>query len=175
MLERRHKISCLIVTAGVELPALKRHEASLKPLQPLKKEMSNINNLQLTEMCECSHVFKKSLFSLAFRPLLCTDCFLAITCTCSRIYNTCSLQIRVFVVVNCSFTLKYALLVVPTHFPPVWDVLLCHSFGIQHDGNGNDCEPIGKRPFVMSPQLLYGTSLPRWSRCSRQYITRFLE
>lgn len=58
---------------------------------------------------------------------------------------------------------------------PAWDLLLCHSFGIQHDGNGNDCEPIGKRPFVMSPQLLYGTSLPRWSRCSRQYITRFLE
>ncbi|TMS13657.1 A disintegrin and metalloproteinase with thrombospondin motifs 7 [Larimichthys crocea] len=49
------------------------------------------------------------------------------------------------------------------------------TFGIQHDGNGNDCEPIGKRPFVMSPQLLYGTSLPRWSRCSRQYITRFLD
>ncbi|XP_035760037.1 A disintegrin and metalloproteinase with thrombospondin motifs 7-like, partial [Neolamprologus brichardi] len=48
-------------------------------------------------------------------------------------------------------------------------------FGIQHDGSGNDCEPVGKRPFVMSPQLLYGTSLPRWSRCSRQYITRFLD
>ncbi|XP_033973053.1 A disintegrin and metalloproteinase with thrombospondin motifs 7 [Trematomus bernacchii] len=52
---------------------------------------------------------------------------------------------------------------------------LGHNFGIQHDGNGNDCEPIGKRPFVMSPQLLYGTSMPRWSRCSRQYITRFLD
>ncbi|XP_076594528.1 A disintegrin and metalloproteinase with thrombospondin motifs 7 [Chaetodon auriga] len=52
---------------------------------------------------------------------------------------------------------------------------LGHNFGIQHDGNGNDCEPIGKRPFVMSPQLLYGASLPRWSRCSRQYITRFLD
>uniref|UniRef100_A0A8C5HUC7 A disintegrin and metalloproteinase with thrombospondin motifs 7-like n=1 Tax=Gouania willdenowi TaxID=441366 RepID=A0A8C5HUC7_GOUWI len=52
---------------------------------------------------------------------------------------------------------------------------LGHNFGIQHDGNGNDCEPIGKRPFVMSPQLLYGTALPRWSRCSRQYITRFLD
>ncbi|XP_068597872.1 A disintegrin and metalloproteinase with thrombospondin motifs 7 [Brachionichthys hirsutus] len=52
---------------------------------------------------------------------------------------------------------------------------LGHNFGIQHDGDGNDCEPIGKRPFVMSPQLLYGTSLPRWSRCSRQYITRFLD
>ncbi|KAL6468877.1 hypothetical protein MHYP_G00224010 [Metynnis hypsauchen] len=52
---------------------------------------------------------------------------------------------------------------------------LGHNFGIQHDGNGNDCEPIGKRPFVMSPQLLYGTSPPNWSRCSRQYITRFLD
>uniref|UniRef100_A0A3Q0SHJ4 ADAM metallopeptidase with thrombospondin type 1 motif 7 n=1 Tax=Amphilophus citrinellus TaxID=61819 RepID=A0A3Q0SHJ4_AMPCI len=52
---------------------------------------------------------------------------------------------------------------------------LGHNFGIQHDGNGNDCEPVGKRPFVMSPQLLYGTSVPRWSRCSRQYITRFLD
>uniref|UniRef100_A0AAX7TGV9 ADAM metallopeptidase with thrombospondin type 1 motif 7 n=1 Tax=Astatotilapia calliptera TaxID=8154 RepID=A0AAX7TGV9_ASTCA len=52
---------------------------------------------------------------------------------------------------------------------------LGHNFGIQHDGSGNDCEPVGKRPFVMSPQLLYGTSLPRWSRCSRQYITRFLD
>ncbi|CAF99891.1 unnamed protein product, partial [Tetraodon nigroviridis] len=52
---------------------------------------------------------------------------------------------------------------------------LGHNFGIQHDGNGNDCEPVGKRPFVMSPQLLYGTSLPKWSRCSRDYITRFLD
>ncbi|XP_036391450.1 A disintegrin and metalloproteinase with thrombospondin motifs 7 [Megalops cyprinoides] len=52
---------------------------------------------------------------------------------------------------------------------------LGHNFGIQHDGSGNDCEPIGKRPFIMSPQLLYGTSPPSWSRCSRQYITRFLD
>ncbi|XP_030621018.1 A disintegrin and metalloproteinase with thrombospondin motifs 7 [Chanos chanos] len=52
---------------------------------------------------------------------------------------------------------------------------LGHNFGIQHDGSGNDCEPVGKRPFVMSPQLLYGTSPPSWSRCSRQYITRFLD
>ncbi|KAB5558862.1 hypothetical protein PHYPO_G00022090 [Pangasianodon hypophthalmus] len=52
---------------------------------------------------------------------------------------------------------------------------LGHNFGIEHDGNSNDCEPIGKRPFVMSPQLLYGTSPPNWSRCSRQYITRFLD
>nr|XP_015198836.1 PREDICTED: A disintegrin and metalloproteinase with thrombospondin motifs 7-like [Lepisosteus oculatus] len=52
---------------------------------------------------------------------------------------------------------------------------LGHNFGIQHDGNGNDCEPIGKRPFIMSPQLLYGITPPNWSRCSRQYITRFLD
>uniref|UniRef100_A0A8C9VET0 ADAM metallopeptidase with thrombospondin type 1 motif 7 n=1 Tax=Scleropages formosus TaxID=113540 RepID=A0A8C9VET0_SCLFO len=52
---------------------------------------------------------------------------------------------------------------------------LGHNFGIQHDGNGNDCEPIGKRPFIMSPQLLYGSAPPNWSRCSRQYITRFLD
>ncbi|XP_055010786.1 A disintegrin and metalloproteinase with thrombospondin motifs 7 [Boleophthalmus pectinirostris] len=52
---------------------------------------------------------------------------------------------------------------------------LGHNFGIQHDGSGNDCEPVGKRPFVMSPQLLYGTSVPKWSPCSRDYITRFLD
>ncbi|XP_030915526.1 A disintegrin and metalloproteinase with thrombospondin motifs 7 [Geospiza fortis] len=52
---------------------------------------------------------------------------------------------------------------------------LGHSFGIQHDGSSNDCEPVGKRPFIMSPQLLYDTSPLTWSRCSREYITRFLE
>lgn len=54
--------------------------------------------------------------------------------------------------------------------------VLSRSFGIQHDGTGNDCESIGKRPFIMSPQLLYDGGIPlTWSRCSRQYITRFLE
>ncbi|KAB0398789.1 hypothetical protein E2I00_014013 [Balaenoptera physalus] len=52
---------------------------------------------------------------------------------------------------------------------------LGHSFGIQHDGSGNDCEPVGKRPFIMSPQLLYDAAPLTWSRCSREYITRFLE
>ncbi|NXJ53556.1 ATS7 metalloproteinase, partial [Spizaetus tyrannus] len=52
---------------------------------------------------------------------------------------------------------------------------LGHSFGIQHDGSSNDCEPVGKRPFIMSPQLLYDTSPLTWSRCSREYITRFLD
>lgn len=58
-----------------------------------------------------------------------------------------------------------------TRAPPV----LSRSFGIQHDGSGNDCEPVGKRPFVMSPQLLYDSMPLTWSRCSREYITRFLE
>ncbi|KAG8516401.1 A disintegrin and metalloproteinase with thrombospondin motifs 7 [Galemys pyrenaicus] len=52
---------------------------------------------------------------------------------------------------------------------------LGHSFGIQHDGSGNDCQPIGKRPFIMSPQLLYDAAPLTWSSCSRQYITRFLD
>nr|XP_024653626.1 A disintegrin and metalloproteinase with thrombospondin motifs 7-like [Macaca nemestrina] len=49
---------------------------------------------------------------------------------------------------------------------------LGHSFGIQHDGSGNDCEPIGKRPFIMSPQLLYDAAPATWSHCSRQYTLR---
>lgn len=53
--------------------------------------------------------------------------------------------------------------------------VLSRSFGIQHDGSGNDCEPIGKRPFIMSPQLLYDAAPLTWSHCSREYITRFLE
>lgn len=52
---------------------------------------------------------------------------------------------------------------------------LGHSFGIQHDGSGNDCEPVGKRPFIMSPQLLYDAAPLTWSHCSREYITRFLD
>ncbi|XP_062947346.1 A disintegrin and metalloproteinase with thrombospondin motifs 7 [Cynocephalus volans] len=52
---------------------------------------------------------------------------------------------------------------------------LGHSFGIQHDGSGNDCEPVGKQPFIMSPQLLYDAIPLTWSRCSREYITRFLD
>ncbi|KAM8973091.1 A disintegrin and metalloproteinase with thrombospondin motifs 7 [Pelodytes ibericus] len=52
---------------------------------------------------------------------------------------------------------------------------LGHSFGVQHDGSGNECQPKGKRPHIMSPQLLYDTSPLTWSRCSRDYITRFLD
>ncbi|XP_040194028.1 A disintegrin and metalloproteinase with thrombospondin motifs 12 [Rana temporaria] len=50
-----------------------------------------------------------------------------------------------------------------------------HSFGIQHDGQGNDCEFIGGHPYIMSRQLQYDTSPLIWSPCSKEYITRFLD
>jgi len=49
------------------------------------------------------------------------------------------------------------------------------SFGIQHDGKENDCEPVGKRPYIMSRQLQYDPTPLTWSQCSKEYITRFLE
>ncbi|KAL8204011.1 UNVERIFIED_CONTAM: A disintegrin and metalloproteinase with thrombospondin motifs 12 [Gekko kuhli] len=52
---------------------------------------------------------------------------------------------------------------------------LGHSFGIQHDGKENDCESVGKHPYIMSRQLQYDPSPLTWSRCSREYITRFLD
>ncbi|TRY71432.1 hypothetical protein DNTS_011669 [Danionella cerebrum] len=52
---------------------------------------------------------------------------------------------------------------------------LGHSFGIQHDGQSNDCEPVGKQPFIMSRQLQYDSSPLTWSSCSKEYITRFLD
>ncbi|XP_023568316.1 A disintegrin and metalloproteinase with thrombospondin motifs 7 isoform X2 [Octodon degus] len=52
---------------------------------------------------------------------------------------------------------------------------LGHSFGMHHDGSGNDCEPVGKLHFIMSPQLLYDSAPLTWSRCSSEYITRFLD
>ncbi|XP_021105762.1 A disintegrin and metalloproteinase with thrombospondin motifs 7 isoform X1 [Heterocephalus glaber] len=52
---------------------------------------------------------------------------------------------------------------------------LGHSFGMHHDGSGNDCEPVGKPHFIMSPQLLYDSAQLTWSRCSSEYITRFLD
>ncbi|XP_078407889.1 A disintegrin and metalloproteinase with thrombospondin motifs 12-like [Cetorhinus maximus] len=50
-----------------------------------------------------------------------------------------------------------------------------HSFGIQHDGQGNDCEPMEKHHFIMSRQLQYDQSPLIWSHCSKDYITRFLD
>ncbi|XP_063151837.1 A disintegrin and metalloproteinase with thrombospondin motifs 12 [Candoia aspera] len=52
---------------------------------------------------------------------------------------------------------------------------LGHSFGIQHDGKENDCEPVGRRPYLMSRQLQYDPTPLTWSRCSKEYITRFLD
>ncbi|KAJ8005919.1 hypothetical protein DPEC_G00122890 [Dallia pectoralis] len=52
---------------------------------------------------------------------------------------------------------------------------LGHSFGIHHDGQGNDCELEGRHPFIMSRQLMYDTSPLTWSSCSKDYITRFLD
>ncbi|XP_074495348.1 A disintegrin and metalloproteinase with thrombospondin motifs 12-like [Sebastes fasciatus] len=50
-----------------------------------------------------------------------------------------------------------------------------HSFGIHHDGQGNDCELAGRHPFIMSRQLMYDSSPLTWSSCSKEYITRFLD
>ncbi|XP_054630647.1 A disintegrin and metalloproteinase with thrombospondin motifs 12 isoform X2 [Dunckerocampus dactyliophorus] len=50
-----------------------------------------------------------------------------------------------------------------------------HSFGIHHDGQGNDCELGGRHPFIMSRQLMYDSSPLTWSSCSKDYITRFLD
>uniref|UniRef100_A0AAV2MN53 ADAM metallopeptidase with thrombospondin type 1 motif, 12 n=1 Tax=Knipowitschia caucasica TaxID=637954 RepID=A0AAV2MN53_KNICA len=50
-----------------------------------------------------------------------------------------------------------------------------HSFGIHHDGQGNDCEVDGRHPFIMSRQLMYDSSPLTWSSCSKEYITRFLD
>ncbi|XP_062874431.1 A disintegrin and metalloproteinase with thrombospondin motifs 12 [Trichomycterus rosablanca] len=52
---------------------------------------------------------------------------------------------------------------------------LGHSFGIQHDGQGNDCEAGGRQPFIMSRQLQYDSSPLTWSTCSKEYITHFLD
>ncbi|XP_066471221.1 A disintegrin and metalloproteinase with thrombospondin motifs 12 [Tiliqua scincoides] len=52
---------------------------------------------------------------------------------------------------------------------------LGHSFGIQHDGKENDCEPEGRRPYIMSRQLQYDPTPLTWSQCSKEYITRFLD
>nr|XP_020449606.1 A disintegrin and metalloproteinase with thrombospondin motifs 12-like [Monopterus albus] len=50
-----------------------------------------------------------------------------------------------------------------------------HSFGIHHDGQGNDCEHGWRHPFIMSRQLMYDSSPLTWSSCSKDYITRFLD
>ncbi|XP_006106852.2 A disintegrin and metalloproteinase with thrombospondin motifs 12-like [Myotis lucifugus] len=52
---------------------------------------------------------------------------------------------------------------------------LGHSFGIQHDGKENDCESARRHPYIMSRQLQYNPIPLTWSKCSKEYITRFLD
>ncbi|XP_058163614.1 A disintegrin and metalloproteinase with thrombospondin motifs 12 [Dasypus novemcinctus] len=52
---------------------------------------------------------------------------------------------------------------------------LGHSFGVQHDGKENDCEPLDRHPYIMSRQLQYDPTPLTWSKCSKEYITRFLD
>eukprot|EP00071_Canis_lupus_P040101 XP_022273658.1 A disintegrin and metalloproteinase with thrombospondin motifs 12 isoform X2 [Canis lupus familiaris] len=53
--------------------------------------------------------------------------------------------------------------------------VLLTSFSIQHDGKENDCEPVGRHPYIMSRQLQYNPTPLTWSQCSKEYITRFLD
>ncbi|XP_039261164.2 A disintegrin and metalloproteinase with thrombospondin motifs 6-like isoform X1 [Styela clava] len=51
-----------------------------------------------------------------------------------------------------------------------------HNFGMQHDGNGNDCGTLDNEPAqIMAAQLTKNTRPFTWSRCSRKYITDFLD
>ncbi|XP_053557160.1 A disintegrin and metalloproteinase with thrombospondin motifs 12 [Bombina bombina] len=52
---------------------------------------------------------------------------------------------------------------------------LGHSFGMQHDGQGNDCDSAEGPPYIMSRQLKYDSSPLTWSSCSKEYVTRFLD
>ncbi|OBS77745.1 hypothetical protein A6R68_19866, partial [Neotoma lepida] len=44
-----------------------------------------------------------------------------------------------------------------------------------HDGKENDCEPVGRHPYIMSQQIQYDPTPLTWSKCSKEYITRFLD
>ncbi|XP_072037739.1 A disintegrin and metalloproteinase with thrombospondin motifs 7-like [Amphiura filiformis] len=51
-----------------------------------------------------------------------------------------------------------------------------HNFGMQHDGTGNDCDPSNSSDIhMMSPLLTMDSSPLTWSRCSREYITKFFD
>lgn len=54
--------------------------------------------------------------------------------------------------------------------------LLCRSFNMPHDDNPKCMEAGLKNQYrVMAPVLNYETSPWTWSKCSRKYITEFLE
>ncbi len=50
-----------------------------------------------------------------------------------------------------------------------------NSFGANHDGPTNGCEPLSGDQHVMSPQLSSDAGPIVWSNCSRKDITRFLD
>nr|CAB3220001.1 A disintegrin and metalloproteinase with thrombospondin motifs 6 [Phallusia mammillata] len=51
-----------------------------------------------------------------------------------------------------------------------------HNFGMNHDGTGNECGPGNGQPSkIMAPQMTTNTSPFMWSRCSKKYITDFLD
>lgn len=50
-----------------------------------------------------------------------------------------------------------------------------NSFGANHDGPTNGCEPLSGDQHVMSPQLGSDAGPIVWSNCSRKDITRFLD
>ncbi|ELU06437.1 hypothetical protein CAPTEDRAFT_141382, partial [Capitella teleta] len=51
-----------------------------------------------------------------------------------------------------------------------------HNFGMQHDGSGNDCGRVGHEPAkIMASQLTTATDPFKWSSCSREYVTTFLD
>ena len=52
---------------------------------------------------------------------------------------------------------------------------VCFSFGANHDGPTNGCEPSSGDQHVMSPQLSSDAGPIVWSNCSRKDITRFLD
>ena len=50
------------------------------------------------------------------------------------------------------------------------------SFGVRHDGVGNECATSGREPGkIMSGQFSKSADPFAWSSCSREYITSFLE
>ena len=54
-------------------------------------------------------------------------------------------------------------------------LMFCFSFGANHDGPTNGCEPSSGDQHVMSPQLSSDAGPIVWSNCSRKDITRFLD
>ena len=53
---------------------------------------------------------------------------------------------------------------------------MCCSFGMQHDGEANDCHSLpGQYQLLMQAQLNAQAAPMIWSECSRKAITKFLE